>query len=273
MMPVMPFTRHELIAQIQVIPATGCWKFLGSIDGNGYGRIFDHGKELKAHRVFYEAWIEPIEEGHFLHHHLPSDRCIGHACCYPLHGMISSANKGSRAYLLPSGIRTQKEDLLSRIRVLPGTGCWEWQESKDVHGYGRLFTKGAPQKAHRVFYAVWFRDIPEGTNLFQNRPSDLCIGRACCNPDHWSVKGELPPVIVESTNTRARQPKPELREVGTSSESKHCPNGHLIDAENSVVETRPNGRVVVRCRICRRESWKKNAAAYKLKRNNPIVTT
>jgi hypothetical protein len=63
MMPVMPLTRHELIAQIQVIPATGCWKFLGSIDGNGYGRIFDHGKESKAHRVFYETWIEPIEGG------------------------------------------------------------------------------------------------------------------------------------------------------------------------------------------------------------------
>lgn len=76
-MPVMPFTRHELIAQVQIMPATGCWKFLGSIDGNGYGRIFDQGKESKAHRIFYEAWIEHIDVGHFLHHHLSQTGALG----------------------------------------------------------------------------------------------------------------------------------------------------------------------------------------------------
>jgi hypothetical protein len=36
-----------------------------------------------------------------------------------------------------------------------------------------------------------------------------------------------------------------------------CPKGHLIDADNAVVERRGN-HLLVRCRACRRLDWRTN---------------
>jgi hypothetical protein len=33
--------------------------------------------------VFYEAFEGPLPDGKYLQHHLPPERCIGHACCSP----------------------------------------------------------------------------------------------------------------------------------------------------------------------------------------------
>ena len=62
---------------------TECWQFTGSLDAYGYGRLYSGNKEVKAHRVFYEAFEGPLPDGKYLQHHLPPERCIGHACCSP----------------------------------------------------------------------------------------------------------------------------------------------------------------------------------------------
>lgn len=89
----MNFTRKQLFDMVRVIPGTNCWEFKGSRDKYGYGRIYTDNKELKAHRVFYEAWIEPVPDQLFLQHHLPASQCVGHACCNPAHVRTSTSRK------------------------------------------------------------------------------------------------------------------------------------------------------------------------------------
>jgi hypothetical protein len=85
-----PFFK-QLINQVRVLPESGCWEFLGIRDSYGYGRMFAGNKELKAHRVYYEACEGEIPKGVYLQHHLPAGQCIGHACCNPDHLRISNS--------------------------------------------------------------------------------------------------------------------------------------------------------------------------------------
>jgi hypothetical protein len=50
---------------------TDCWQFTGSLDAYGYGRLYSGNKEVKAHRVFHEAFEGPLPDGKYLQHHLP----------------------------------------------------------------------------------------------------------------------------------------------------------------------------------------------------------
>lgn len=57
-----------------------CWLFAGSISSYGYGVIFHKGKQLKAHRVMYEAVKGEIPEGLHIDH-----LCRVRACINPVH--------------------------------------------------------------------------------------------------------------------------------------------------------------------------------------------
>src|ERR1700741_4069772 len=81
----MELTRERLRALIRVASPTGCWEYTGAHDAFGYGRVFLEGKERKAQRVCYEAFIGPIPKGGRLRHHLPAMDCIGSKCCNPAH--------------------------------------------------------------------------------------------------------------------------------------------------------------------------------------------
>ena len=67
----MELTPKNLVNLIQVLPDTKCWQFTGSLDAYGYGRLYSGNKEVKAHRVFYEAFEGPLPDGKYLQHHLP----------------------------------------------------------------------------------------------------------------------------------------------------------------------------------------------------------
>ena len=88
---VMGFSVKQLLKLVHVLPATDCWEFTGPRDAYGYGRLYSGNKELKAHRVFYEAYEGPIPAGIYLQHHLPPERCIGHACCNPDHQQLNNS--------------------------------------------------------------------------------------------------------------------------------------------------------------------------------------
>ena len=103
----MNFTRQQLIAMIKIRPDTDCWEFQGSVDKNGFGRIFADNKEYKAHRVFYEEWVEKLIEFHYLHHRLPPEKCIGKKCCNPSHMLWDNVRTFTPppAPLPPEGLR------------------------------------------------------------------------------------------------------------------------------------------------------------------------
>jgi len=132
------------------------------------------------------------------------------------------------------------KQLLSQVRVLPDTDCWEFRGNRSADGYGRMYSDNKELKAHRVFYEICEGPIPDGMYLQHHLPADLCIGHACCNPDHLRV----------SNSPKAFPPTVQL---------KTCPKGHPMTPENTVTEQR-NGHPKARCRTCRQESWRKNAA-------------
>lgn len=59
---------------------SNCWLYAGSINSDGYGIIFDNGKQLRAHRVMYENEVGEIPKGLHIDH-----LCRTRACINPVH--------------------------------------------------------------------------------------------------------------------------------------------------------------------------------------------
>jgi hypothetical protein len=61
-------------------PNSGCWLWLGPLNGHGYGRIHHAGRQRQAHRVVYESHRGPIPIGLELDH-----LCRVRSCVNPAH--------------------------------------------------------------------------------------------------------------------------------------------------------------------------------------------
>lgn len=78
--PVM----ERLMAKVVKDPVTGCWNWMGSTKGAGYGNIGvgkrPNMKSVRTHRVTYEHFVGPVPSGMELDH-----RCRNRRCCNPDH--------------------------------------------------------------------------------------------------------------------------------------------------------------------------------------------
>jgi hypothetical protein len=81
---------------------------------------------------------------------------------------------GSYPFIMAAGL-TQ---LLSLIRVLPKTGCWEFRGARDAYGYGRIYLENKELKAHRYFYEQCESPVASGAYLQHYLPREKCIGHA-----------------------------------------------------------------------------------------------
>lgn len=70
-------TIHERFKSKYVVNAvSGCWEWVGNIQGGGYGAIQHQGKMVKAHRVSFELFNGAISENCHICHICDNRKCV-----------------------------------------------------------------------------------------------------------------------------------------------------------------------------------------------------
>ena len=100
------------------------------------------------------------------------------------------------------------DNLLRRLRVVPGSWCIEFTGSK-VNGYGQVRRNNRMVKAHRLAYELFVGPIPDGLQL-----DHLCRNRACVRPDHlepatgvdfrFQIEGSRQPLLFQACEYNRR---------------------------------------------------------------------
>lgn len=107
-------------------------------------------------------------------------------------------------------------------------GCWEWNLSRDTHGYGQIGTRElnekSPIKAHRATWILFYGDVPAGMHLHHK-----CGNQCCCNPDHLELL----------------TPREHLNQ---HFDPDYCVRGHAFTPENTAYKVKKG----FRCRICKK---------------------
>ena len=92
-----------------------CWPFLGTITAGGYGVITDFGKNLMAHKAYYQMTVGPIEPGLWLDHMCHNaaylrgecsggSTCEHRRCCNPAHLQPSTPQENTRRGASPTAV-------------------------------------------------------------------------------------------------------------------------------------------------------------------------
>jgi hypothetical protein len=113
-------------------------------------------------------------------------------------------------------------------------GCWEWSSSIDPSGYGKITFDGKQLLAHRVSYAIYQGQIPDGMMVLHR-----CDNRSCVNPDHLFLGTGKDNMVDCAAKGRA---------VRANAMKTHCPKGHELSGENLYFD--PHGVGSRRCRTC-----------------------
>lgn len=64
----------------------------------------------------------------------------------------------------------------------PNTGCWLWDASCDLDGYGKTKWRGCTRKAHRLSFEAFHGIDPIGKSVMHS-----CDIASCVNPEHLSL--------------------------------------------------------------------------------------
>jgi hypothetical protein len=68
--------RDRMKAYTMIDDAMGCWNWVGSKTGNGYGNIHYNGKSRPAHRIMWELEYGDIPIGMDLDHLCRNPKCV-----------------------------------------------------------------------------------------------------------------------------------------------------------------------------------------------------
>jgi len=118
MKPIME--RFE--AKISPEPMSGCWLWVGAIDGSGYGQMNINGKTVKSHRLSYAHFVAPIPPGYCVCH-----KCDTPACVNPDHLYVGT-------------FKDNAVDKVKKGRMVMGIGNAPDLKRKQTHCiHGHLF--------------------------------------------------------------------------------------------------------------------------------------
>lgn len=82
----------------------------------------------------------------------------------------------------------QRQEVGTRIKIDPVSGCWLYQGAITKRGYGNCWIDGKNMYAHIVMYELAYGPVPrteDGAPFFVDHVAARgCISRACCNPAH-----------------------------------------------------------------------------------------
>jgi len=149
--------------------------------------------------------------------------------------------------------KSLRERFDAKVAVDDTSGCWIWTAACDTKGYGRINVGGKPAKASRVSYTLFRGPIPEGQVLDHYRyPEGGCAGPRCVNPSHLLA-------TTRSENSARNSWKRRTQ----------CAHGHPYDAENTAMVKTGKGRLVRRCKACRRARAKKHYEAKRAGKKAP----
>lgn len=71
--------RNKATQRVAVDPETGCWNWQGTIDDQGYGRVYQDKRVHAAHRLYYRKYLGPIPAGKIIDHLCRNRRCVNPA--------------------------------------------------------------------------------------------------------------------------------------------------------------------------------------------------
>ncbi len=134
------------------------------------------------------------------------------------------------------------EDRVTRFwaKVKKGQGCWEWQASTNLAGYGVFWVEGKAGLAHRVSWEIANGPVPGELCVLHE-----CDNPPCVNPTHLFI-GTRADNYADMVAKGRRWCKP----IKT-----HCVNGHKFTELNTYI--RPEGsRVCRKCVLQRGVQWR-----------------
>lgn len=92
----------RLLSRYDVDPATGCWRWTGTLMNSGYGQIGRHGRNVCAHRAMWEHHHGPIPRGLTIDH-----MCLDRRCVNPAHmEVVTYSENNFRRFQRRTPLRT-----------------------------------------------------------------------------------------------------------------------------------------------------------------------
>lgn len=210
---------HRFMDKVAHEPNSGCWLWLGTTAGAGYGvfHLRRDGKRFSkyAHRLSYEMNVGPIPEGLEIDH-----KCRVRTCLNPHHLEAVTHRENMLRGETIVALCSQKTHCVHGHEFTPENTAYTKSRKRVCIECRRIQGRKRDKEEHRTRIAKWRRD----------------------NADRWKVI------------SRRAYKKKRSQELGldyepvANKDKTHCPHGHQYTDENTYVCKRG----IRHCRACKR---------------------